>query len=478
MIALRWAVRGTGLLSTLVLARVLTPADFGIVAMGTLVAGLLTAVTDMGTWQLLLRTKNQDRGAYDTAWTIILLQSLLLALVVFLAAYPASLYFKEPRLEAVMQVSALGGVFVGLNNIGLVMFRRDLNFRMDFVTGLLTKVFAVVPTLALVLIYRNYWALVAGTLVGAACETVLSYVLHPYRPRLSLARWREFASYSIWMTPAHVAGYLNKKADVFIVGYMGSTSQMGTYNVAAELAQMATTELAQPLTRSVFPNFAKLKDDVTELTSAFVKVLHTVMLIGFAFGFGTAAVADDFVHLLLGDQWTHAVPLVRWLAVFGAFSIVLHTLMGHILIVTHRESLMFRLTWLRLIVFTASLLLAGIYGQVIDIARAALASTAVLTLGCLLLMPRILPLSAWALLRMLSGTLVIAAAMYAAVTQLHPAAIPWRAARLLVDVTVGAVVFSGLTLALWRARGSPDGIEKKVIELVGGRLRALRRGLP
>ena len=72
----------------------------------------------------------------------------------FLVAHPASLYFKEPRLEAVMQVSALGGVFIGLNNIGLVMFRRDLNFRMDFVTGLLTKVFSVVPTLILVLIYR------------------------------------------------------------------------------------------------------------------------------------------------------------------------------------------------------------------------------------------------------------------------------------------------------------------------------------
>ena len=69
-----------------------------------------------------------------------LLQSLLLALVVFLVAHPASLYFKEPRLEAVMQVSALGGVFIGLNNIGLVMFRRDLNFRMDFVTGLLTLI--------------------------------------------------------------------------------------------------------------------------------------------------------------------------------------------------------------------------------------------------------------------------------------------------------------------------------------------------
>jgi O-antigen/teichoic acid export membrane protein len=478
MIALRWAVRGVGLLSTLILARLLTPADFGIVAMGTLVAGLLTAVTDMGTWQLLLRTKNPDRSAYDTAWTIILLQSLLLAGVVFLAAQPASYYFKEPRLEAVMQVSALGGVFIGLNNIGLVMFRRDLNFRMDFLTGLLTKVGTVVPTLVLVLIYRNYWALVAGTLVGAACEAALSYIVHPYRPRLSLARWREFASYSIWMTPAHVAGYLNKKADVFIVGYLGSTAQMGTYNVASEISQMATSELAQPLMRAVYPNFAKLKDDAAELSSAFVKVLHTVMLFGFAFGFGTAAVADDAVHLLLGDQWTHAVPIVRWLAVFGAFSITLHTLTGHILIITHREALMFRLTWLRLIVYSAAVALAGYFGEVIDVARAAMASTALLTVGCMLLMPRILPVSLGTLMGLLARTVMVAAAMYIAITLLHPAWIPLRAARLAFDVAVGASVFSALTAAFWFARGRPDGVEKKLVEMIGQRLRRPREARP
>jgi O-antigen/teichoic acid export membrane protein len=476
MIALRWAVRGVGLLSTLILARLLTPADFGIVAMSTLVAGLLTAMTNMGTWQLLLRTRNPDRGAYDTAWTITLLQSLLLALAVFLAAYPASLYFKEPRLEAVIQVSAFGGVFAGLNNIGLVMFRRDLNFRMDFVTSLLTKVASVVPILVLVLIYRNYWALVAGRLVGAALEAALSYVLHPYRPRLSLERWREFASYSVWVTPANIAGYLNNKADVFIVGYLGSTSQMGAYNVAAELSQLATGELAQPLMRSVYPNFAKLKDDMAALTSAFAKVLHTVMLLGFGFGFGTAAVADDLIHLLLGDQWTYAVPLLRWLALFGAFAIVLHTLTGHVLIVIHREDLMFKLTWLRLIVFSASLVLAGTYGQVLDIAKAAALSTALLMLGCLMLMPRILPqLSVWALLRSLLGALTAATLMYWAVDLLHMQAIPFRIVRLAMDVTVGATVFSSLTLVLWVARGKPDGIESKVIELVAGRVRALRR---
>ena len=158
----------------------------------------------------------------------------------------------------------------------------------------------------------------------------------------------------------------------------------------------------------------------------------------------------------------------------GACGVVLHTLTGHILIVMHRESLMFRLVWLRLIVFSLSLWLAASSGQALDIARAATGATAFLMVGCLLLMPRILPqLSAWALLRSLLGTATIAAVMYGAVVLLHMPSIPFRAVRLALDVAVGATVFISLSLAWWTARGKPDGIESKLIELVRGRVRAL-----
>jgi O-antigen/teichoic acid export membrane protein len=232
-IGMRWAIRCAGLVSTVVLARILTPADFGIVAMSSLVLGLLLVCSETGAAQLLLRTRETDRAAYDTAWTILLLQHIVLAAAMFLLAYPAAAYFKEPRLTAVIQVVAAGSVLGGLNNIGVVMFRRDLDFRADFLYGFYAKVLTVIPTLGLALAYRSYWALVAGQIIGQALEVVISYLMHPFRPRFSLAGWSRFVRYSMWVTPAHAATFLNQKADVFVVGYIASTAQMGAYSVGA-----------------------------------------------------------------------------------------------------------------------------------------------------------------------------------------------------------------------------------------------------
>ncbi len=179
----------------------------------------------------------------------------------------------------------------GLGNIGIVMFRRDLDFRRDFIFGLLGKLVHVVPTVALALAYRSYWALVAGGILGAAFEIMLSYRMHPFRPRLSLQNWRQFTNYALWITPSNIANFLNKKVDVFIVGFLASTAQLGAYNVAAELSRMATEEIVTPLARATFPNYAKLKDNLEELSVAFRNVFRTVCMISFAFGFGIAAVA-------------------------------------------------------------------------------------------------------------------------------------------------------------------------------------------
>lgn len=472
-IAMRWSIRGAGLLSTLVLARLLTPEDFGIVAMGTLVGGLLASMSEMGIWQLLLRMRNADRAAYDTAWTIMLIQGVVLALAVFFAAYPAADYFKEPRLVAVMQVSALGSIVGALSNIGTVMFRRDLDFRKDFVFEFIGKLLHVLPVLVLALIWRSYWALVIGTLVGHALDTLFSYRIHPFRPRLSLQGWRQFASYSVWITPAYIANFLNQKADVFIVGYLGTTAQMGAYNVASELSRMATAEIVQPLARAVYPNYAKLKDHLDELKKAFLIVLRTVGVIAFFAGFWIGAVADDIVHVVLGDQWGFAVSLMPWMGLFGAFAVMQTTVAGHILVVRHKERSMFVITWARLAVFAGSLALTiKLGGGVVDLAMVAAMSTAAVMVACLFYLPRVLDVSAPGMLLEVGRVFIIGLVMFAVVRALHWSHAPFRLVSLLMDSLVGAAVYLTLIGLTWRLAGQPDGPERRVVDLVRRRLRA------
>jgi lipopolysaccharide exporter len=472
MIGMRWAIRSVGLVSTVILARVLTPADFGIVAMASLVGGLLGVFLEMGTWQLLLRMGNPDRKAYDTAWTIAVIQSSLMAVIVFFAAYPAALYFKEPRLVSVMQILALGGVLTGFSNIGIVMFRRDLDFKRDFLYGFFSKVVATVPTIVLALSFRNYWALVAGMIIANAMEVVVSYAMHPFRPRFSLAYWRQFISFSIWITPTSVANFLNQKVDVFVVGYVANTAQMGAYNVAAELARTATAEIVIPMSRAVYPNYAKLKDNLNELTEAFLVVLRTVGIVSFSFGFGVAAVGEDIVHIVLGDQWAFAVPLMAWLSIFGAFAALQSTVAGHILIVLGRERSSFFIHWTRLIVFGSSVLVAAHFGDVVDIAMATALSTAAITIACACYLPAVLPVSAARILAEIFRVLIAGLVMFGTVKLLHRHDIPSHFVTLAIDAVTGTVVFVVLLYISWIASGRPRGPEQRVLGIVTTKLQA------
>ncbi len=378
---------------------------------------------------------------------------------------------------AVMQVLAAGSVIGGFANIGTVMFRRDLDFRSDFFFEFYSKVVAAVPTLILALIYRSYWALVAGNIIGGALNVLTGYRMHPFRPRFSLAEWRRFLSFAIWITPASIANFLNQRTDAFIVGHIATTAQFGAYNVASELSRMATGEIVTPMARAVFPNYAKLKDNLEELTEAFLMVLRTVCIISFAFGFGIAAVANDAVHVILGDQWGFAVPLITWLGIFGAFAAIQSSISGHILIVRSKERAVFIITWARLAVFGSSLLVAASVGGVVDIAMAAALSTAAFTVGCLLYLPKVLPVSAGRILLQVFQLFLTGLVMFATVKFLHSTTIQTHVVTLAIDVATGAVVFGAILWASWVAAGRPDGPEKRLVRLGFDVLRTLvRRG--
>lgn len=470
MVTMRWTVRAIGLGSTVVLARLLTPEDFGIVAMATLLIGLLTTFTEFGTSQLLIRLDNPERDHYDTAWTIMLAQSVCLAVLLIGLAPMAAIYFHEPRVVPVIQLIAISQVISGTQNIATVDFRRALDFGADFRLGVYQKLSTVIPTVALAIYLKNYWALVSGMILGQAIQVVISYWMRPYRPRLSLAKWREFLSYSFWITPANIAGFLNRKADVFVVGSVAATAQMGAYNVASELSAMATGEVVIPMARALYPNYAKLRNQKKELRDAFLNVVKTVSMIAFSFGLGLAAVANDVVHVILGTQWLSAIPLVEWLAVFGAFVALNFTLGSHVLISAGKERIVFYLNWLRLIVFGSSVALAGHFGGVQEVARAATISTALFTLVPVYAVGGVLSLPAAKLFSAIGRPMSIGVAMFLVVRWFHIDHLETPLLTLGLDVLVGAAVFLGLTFASWSLLGHPSGPETRVIEYLRQRI--------
>jgi O-antigen/teichoic acid export membrane protein len=469
-ILMRWCIRIIGLVSTVILARVLAPTDFGLVAMGTLMIGLLTTFSELGEGQLLMREPNVTRAHCDTAWTIRLLKSIGIALILALGAPLAVRYFREPRAAQVFYVLALAMAISGLQNIGMVLVNKNLDFARDFRFNVYSKLVRFSTTVPLAFLLRSYWALLVGYLVNSVVDVLMTYRMHPYRPKLSLEKVRAYLRFSVAMVPLNVGGFLSRKVDTFIVGRIGEASLLGSYNVASELSAMATEELGAQVSRALFPSYAKLIDRPAELAEAFIHSMTSMACVSLALGFGLAAVADDFVRVVLGSQWAAAIPFLQWLAICGALRSVTQLMGGSILVVTGHERTSATLTWLRLAFAAPAALAAGHWWGVTTIPIAMTAANFV-----------ILPFAAIAVRRAIAVTYAqIVGALWrpALATTAMVLAARWPLLQsgnalpdLALRVAIGAAVFGVVLAGSWLLSGRPAGPERALVKIVMQRIR-------
>ena len=473
---MRWAIRSIGLVSTAILARLLMPADFGIVAMAMVIVGLFDVFTFLGVDLALIRNREASRAHYDTAWTIGLIQKAGIALMLVIASPLAALYFKEPRVLPVIWVLAAAGIVGGLGNIGVVDFRKDLNFAKDFQLGVLRKILGFVVTISLAFWLRSYWALILGSLFRSVAGVGLTYAMHPYRPRLCLAKFRDIWSFSQWLLFFHVGRFLTAKIDRFVIGAFGNASAMGAYQVADYATTSFTNELVLPVGRAAFPSYARLAHAPAELAEAYRKTLGFIALLCIPAGFGVSAIAGDLVTVLLTDKFAQSVPIVEWLGLFGASAGLTFSAFPLILAAGSIKRYA-QLTWGHLIVLGAMFLVVmGAH----DITRIAMVRALIGTLyigPVFFLVTRIVPVGFAGLVGAVIRPALAGATMFFVVRTVESAFLGSPFLALAVKVAVGAGVYGLSLLVLWFISGRPDGPERTVLTMVRQKL-SRRDALP
>lgn len=322
----RAADRGIGLVSTVILARLLIPADFGLVALATALIGLLTLLGDFGFDLALIQHPNAQRRHFDTVWTFNVAFGLATAAVLLLLADAVARFYNEPRLVPVMYGLAAARAISCFENIGLIAFRKDMAFDQDFKFSLYKRLATTfLATLPLAFWWRNYWALVGGMIAGSCFGLALSYLLHPYRPRISLGAMRELFGFSKWLQLTNILGFVSGRAADFIVARIAGASALGLFTIAKEISNLPSAELAAPIHRGVFPGYAKIAADRALLKRAYLRVTSVLVLIIVPAGIGLSLIAEPAVLVFFGEKWTAMVPLIEILSVNGVLGISLTT---------------------------------------------------------------------------------------------------------------------------------------------------------
>jgi O-antigen/teichoic acid export membrane protein len=468
-IALRWSVRGIGLLSTLILVRLLTPADFGIAAMAMLVVGTVEVISHTGQQLAIIRHPNPTREHYDSAWTISVLMGIGLSICIFAAAPLATAYFRTPQAALVIRCLALRTLVDGFENVGVFEFGRELQFRNSFSYVVAQRLATFFVTITAALVLRNYWALVIGIVADRCARVTFSYLLHPFRPRIAFGKVRELWSFSMWTWARQIGAYLTSRADEFIVSGMGMVGglpgsvAMGRYNVAADVAASPTDELVTPIVTTLFPVMAKIQGDMGALRSLFLKALSWSAIVCSATSVGVALVSNGIVALILGDQWLPIRTIMPWLAlsqgvlVLGASVYVVFDVLGQ-----PKSSALAQ--WSRLLLLLAVLVPLSWERNLDIIAIGRLAVDCVITPTLLWRVRRVLPVSLADFGRALWRPVSAAALMAVAVTAIDPLLGDDPIVRLALQILTGAVAYASALLLLWAASGRPSGPEEDFIK--------------
>lgn len=320
MVAFRLFTRLVGLASTLVLTRILVPADFGLLAMATSFSAGVEALSVLGIQDALIRRPERDRSLYDTAFTIQVGRALVTCGIVVLGAPLAATWFAEPRLVPLLTVLGLATALAGWENIGVIEFRRDLRFSAQFRLLALPRLVQVGVTIVLAMLLHDYWALLGGIIVARLGRLVMTYALHPYRPRFAITRWRELAGFSFWTWAGALASLVWDRADAFILGPMFGPGNLALFLLAGELALLPVSELVAPTAHALFSGFAAAQARGTNPIHTAPGVAIALVGCVVPLVIAISATAGDMVQVMLGPRWAAAQPLLSTLAVMCMMS--------------------------------------------------------------------------------------------------------------------------------------------------------------
>jgi O-antigen/teichoic acid export membrane protein len=456
--------------STLLLARLLVPADFGLVALATTILALISAITDLSLANALIHHPDPKEDHFHNVWTLNFLRDSAVGLLLAGVSPWVAAAYDEPRLVEVMVVLGIGVALKGLSNPKPILLTRKLIFWQEFVSIVAQKFAGLIASATIAIIYQTYWALVAGAIASQIVGTIISYCIMPYRPRFKINHARELWSFSIWLTLGQIVNTFSLKFDQLLIGGYLGRSTLGYYTVGDNLAVLPTREATSPLAQTLFPGLRKLVDDPVRLRHGYKLAQSFITALALPIGIGFALIAHPVVLVAMGEKWLPAVQVIQVLACIFALETIGTAVQPLAMAKGQTKMLFHRDVWILLVrvpIIVAGMYLGGLIGIVYARAIAGIIGIAI----NMRLVDRLITLSWLEQLKANARSLASVALMSCAVIGLEMlmGRDGERLELILKSATfivAGAVVYVISHIGLWIAAGRPAGPESEVMKMV------------
>ena len=354
------------LIGSMILARLLTPDDFGIFALIVLVYGLLAQLKTFGAVQAIIARKNISQKQLSTAFFTNFAINIILFILLWLVASLIADIYDEQRLVDAMRVISFIFLFHAFSTVPSALLERRMQFHYVNIVGVTGAIVEV--TLSVVLVYYygfDYWALVWALVAGELYMTFLKILLAHWKPTLEFSRisFFFFIRYGSYLAGETTLIYFRQNLDYFIVGKMFGTASLGFYSFANRLPNIVYSKLLGPISGIFNPSMSKMKTK-EEVTNAFLKFSKYNGYIAAPILISIFILAEPIILLLWGDQWHEAVVPMKILVLVAGIN-VLGLPLGSVFLRYNRADLLFKIGLIKLPISVGSILLFGyLYGLI------------------------------------------------------------------------------------------------------------------
>ncbi|MEM9232904.1 MAG: oligosaccharide flippase family protein [Pseudomonadota bacterium] len=468
----RFLIRLMGLVNTLVVARLLTPEDFGLIAIGIVIMQILENVSEVSVSRTVVKFRDAGRDIFDTLFSFSLCKGIFVLAVMAGAAPLASHFYGDDRLGLIFV--ALGGVALirSFRNPRFYEFERDLDFSRELFVGVVSKIVMVGVSVGIAFTFRTYWAIILGLAGGIAVEVLLSFLAKPYLPRLSFSAFRKLVGFTGWVSGASALIAVNNKLGPLILGRIVGTAPTGAYYVGQQLAGLVGRELAAPIVRAIYPGLSSMQGQPLRMRHAYLRGAEAMAALVAPAAFGLGFVANDVTTLVLGEGWSMAALVLSIVTPAYGLVAVVSGVQGLAMASGRVRPLFLRelaFLFIQIPILIISALLYGLEG--------AIWGSAISSLIYVGLQARLYAITAedhwwrpfWAARRGLLALLPMSAwflLVRPAVTQLETLPL---IVRLVTDSGIGAAIYGSSLLVLWLMESRPQGFETQCLGLLRGR---------
>lgn len=314
-----------GFLSFLILARLLAPTDFGMLAILLIVPNFIILISATGFEAALIQKKEDPIPYLNPIWTFNVLKSSVMFLVIFFAAPLIASFFRIQEALLAVRLSGLIVLISGTANIAQLFFFKNIDFKKVFIRDTAGSIAYNLVTLTLAIFYRSFWPLFWGTVALHLFSASSIYFLHEFRPRFDFKfkKLLVLTHYSKWIYGQNLINRISLTIENTLIARLLGAVEVGLFTRAKSLASMPTAPFYNIVDRVAFPAYVLIQDSYEKIRDGFIKSLDILFFISIPIAFLLIEYGYRIIFILLGPKWTEMDVLLKFIAVafaFGAFT--------------------------------------------------------------------------------------------------------------------------------------------------------------